>query len=49
MTCYNEPGKFDCNFYKKARASARARLAAQAEVMSSGGESDGGNDPEIEV
>ena len=49
MTCYNEPGKFDCNFYKKERANACALLAAQAEVMSSDGESDGDNDSENEV
>ena len=44
MTCYNEPGKFDCNLYKKARENAPALLAAQGEAMSSDGESDGGDD-----
>ncbi len=51
MTCYNEPGKFDCNVYKKARANARALVAAQAEVVNNDREvsengSDNGEDSE---
>ena len=45
MTWYNAPGKFDCNVYKKARANARALVAAQAEVVDIDGEvSDNGSD-----